>query len=69
MEYHRQHNEFPGPQFTLPTPPWANLVVTMWICLCSIPLFVLTLYLAWVGQWLLMGIIVLAIILGEFLFV
>ncbi len=67
IEYHNQHKKFPGAPFTLPKHMWANVIVTMWICLCSIPLFLLTLYLAWVGQWLTLGITVLAIILGELL--
>lgn len=65
IEYHTKHKRFPGPAFNLARRPWANIIVLMWICLCSIPLFLLTLYLAWVGEWLVMGIIVSAIVLGK----
>ena len=46
---------------------WANLIVGMWICLCSVPLFLMILYLAWIGKWLMLVIAVAAIALGKFL--
>lgn len=64
IEYHNQHKCFPGAKLTVAKRPWASIIVTTWICLCSIPLFLVTLYLAWVGQWFILGVIVVSIILG-----
>ena len=43
-------------------------MVLTWISLCSIPLFLLTLYLAWHGQWLVLGILVFVIVAADKLF-
>lgn len=41
------------------------MVVVGWICFCSIPLFLATLYLMWSGMWLVLGVLLVAVIAGQ----
>lgn len=65
VEYHNQHKRFPLPEVNLPKRIWADVIVTMWVCLCSIPVFLMTLYLAWIGYWIMLVLIIGALVGGE----
>ena len=66
VEYHLNHNTFPADVVTLPKRLWPDLVVLFWLSLLGIPAFLTGLYLAWVGAWFTLALIILAVILGEF---
>ena len=66
VEYHHNHNTFPADIVTLPKRLWPDLVVLFWLSLLGIPAFLTGLYLAWVGAWFTLALIILAVILGEF---
>lgn len=63
-EYHMEHGRFPENEIKVPKRPWTDLVICMWLTLICIPVVLSGLYLAWVGNWFVLGIVILAIILG-----
>ena len=43
------------------------MVVAMWLCLLGLPALLTAIYLAWVGKWFILALIVAAVILGKVL--
>ena len=41
------------------------MVVAMWLCLLGFPALITALYLAWIGKWVILTLIVAAVILGK----
>ena len=64
MEYYTKNKRFPETEVKIGKRPWPDLVVAIWICLLGIPALLTALYLAWVGKWLILTLIVAAVILG-----
>ena len=65
VQYHNEHKTFPSTQLNLPKRPWADMVVLMWVCICSVPMILVTLYLAWFGKWLMLIVMISSMILGR----
>ena len=49
----------------MPPSYWPDLIVLMWVCLLGVPAVFTALYLAWVGAWLTLGVILAAVFVGE----
>ena len=67
VDYNLQHKKFPD-SFTkavFPRNYWSDIIVAVWICLLGVPAFLAALYLAWMGAWLTLGVIVIAIFVGK----
>ena len=64
VEYYTKHKRFPETEVKIEKRPWPDLVVATWICSLGIPALLIALYLAWVGKWLILAVIVAAVILG-----
>ena len=67
VDYRIKHGRFPDNmrRITLPSSYWPDLIVLMWVCLLGIPALLAALYLAWVGAWLTLGVILVAVFVGE----
>jgi len=65
VEYHIKHDTFPEDEFKLPKRVLPDLVVLVWLLLLGVPVFLAGVYLAWVGAWFILLLIVLVVILGE----
>ena len=70
VDHHVKHKKFPEPlhKIILSRSYVLDLIVFVWISLLGIPAFFTALYLAWVGAWLTLGVIVTAIFVGEFIY-
>ena len=69
VEYYSQHKRFPEKEVKVGKRPWPDMVVAMWLCLLGLPALLIALYLAWVGKWFILTLIVAAVILGKLLVV
>lgn len=67
VEYYSQHKRFPEKEVKVGKRPWPDVVVTMWLCLLGLPALLTALYLAWVGKWFILALIIAAVILGKVL--
>ena len=65
VEYHMKHGRFPEEEVKVTKRPWTDIVVLMWLAMVGAPALLSGLYLVWIGNWLVLGIIVSAVILGE----
>lgn len=70
VDHHIKYKKFPDSlvRAQLPRSYWPDVIVFMWICLLAVPAFFTALYLAWVGAWLTLGIILLAVLVADQLF-
>jgi len=68
VEYHIKHDKFPEDEFKLPKRVLPDLVVLVWLLLLGVPVFLAGVYLAWVGAWFILLLIVLVVILADQLF-
>ena len=66
VDYHIKNERFPGrvKKVDLPTTYLPDIIVLMWVCLLGVPAVFTALYLAWVGAWLTLGVILAAIFVG-----
>ena len=64
MEYYNEHKKFPETEVKVGKRPWPDMVVAVWLCLLGLPALLTALYLAWVGKWFVLAIIITAVILG-----
>ena len=64
VEHYQKHGSFPEKQVNMPKRPYTDLVVMMWLAMVGVPALLSGLYLAWVGNWLVLAIIVAAVVLG-----
>ena len=64
VDYYMKHKKFPESEVKIGKRPWPDLVVAMWLCLLGVPALLTALYLAWVGKWFILALIVTAVILG-----
>jgi hypothetical protein len=71
VDYHIKHERFPErmKKVIYPTSCLPDLIVLMWVCLLGVPAVFTALYLAWVGAWLTLGVILAAVFVGMQLFV
>ena len=60
-----KHGRFPEEEVKVTKRPWTDVVVLVWLAMVGAPALLSGLYLAWIGNWLVLGIIVSAVILGE----
>ena len=67
MEYYTKHRKFPDSmrKVTLPRSYWPDVIVLVWVCLLGVPAACTALYLAWVGAWLTLGLILSIVFVGE----
>ncbi|XP_064405458.1 1-acyl-sn-glycerol-3-phosphate acyltransferase gamma-like [Halichondria panicea] len=68
VEHYQKHGSFPEKQVNMPKRPYTDLVVMMWLAMVGVPALLSGLYLAWVGNWLVLAIIVAAVVLADRLF-
>ena len=71
VDYHIKHERFPErmKKVIYPTSCLPDLIVLMWVCLLGVPAVFTALYLAWVGAWLTLGVILATVFVGMQLFV
>ena len=65
MEYHKTHGRFPGQVLSFPKRPWPSVVMAFWLMLFGMPLLLTGLYLAWLGQWMIVGGVVTILVIGK----
>jgi lysophosphatidic acid acyltransferase/lysophosphatidylinositol acyltransferase len=70
VDHHIKHKRFPDSvqKVTLPRSYWPDLIVGLWICLLGVPAVLTAFYLAWVGAWLTLGLILAAVFVADQLF-
>ena len=64
VEYYNKHKTFPEKEINIKKRPWPDMVVAIWICLLGVPALFIAVYLAWVGKWFVLALIIAAVILG-----
>ena len=65
VEYYNKYKKFPEKEVNIRKRPWPDMVVAMWICFLGLPALFTAVYLAWVGKWFVLTLIVTAVILGK----
>lgn len=70
VDHYIKHKRFPDhvKKVNLPRRYWPDLIVFMWISLLGVPAFFTALYLAWMGAWLTLSVIVVAVFVADRLF-
>lgn len=64
VDYHKKHKTFQAEEAEIPERIWPDVVVSFWLLFIGVPAFLTALYLAWIGSWFILCLIVIAVILG-----
>ncbi len=65
IDYYMKNGAFPEEEVSVPKRPYTDIVVLSWLAMVGAPVVLSVLYLAWVGNWIVLGIIVGAVVLGR----
>ena len=60
-----KNGRFEAPLANINKRIWPDVVVFVWLAFLGVPALLTTLYLAWVGAWFILGLIMASVILGE----